>query len=540
MRVIRNYLVFLLVIGFFVSSLPAEKVKPTYAVVGCRIHPVTGPVIENGTIIIRNGKIETLGPAAKVNIPEDAEVVEAQGLEAYPGLIDAYSQYFLETKSPSGSTAQRRPPFSAPAEERSWDKTNFLVLNNLKFKKTTLSSLHKAGITTILVTPPQQIFAGVSTLLNLNGEKFPPMVLNDKVFLHLYFTTSRGGYPSSLMGTVALFRQSFLDAQHYALQKKTFLRFPAKVSRPEYDAFLERLLPYVVEKKPVVFDCANMQDIKRAINLIEEFKLNGFIAGANEAWRVIDWVKRAKNPLLVTVDFKPPLGSRYANLGEELKKKAEKEIYPRNPAELQKNGLTFALVSGKISNPKEFIKKVTQAVEAGLPADKALQALTIVPARLLQVDSYLGSLEPGKIANVILTKGQLLTKGCQVTRVFVDGLSFEVQAPAAKGAQAPSVNLSGKWKVTVVSQMVTMEMTMDLTQEGSSLTGRLTSEMGNWEISEGTLSGDKLTLVIAANVMGQDMELTFEGQATKDKITGSISFMGGSAEMTATRIPDKS
>jgi hypothetical protein len=342
------------------------------------------------------------------------------------------------------------------------------------------------------------------------------------------------------MGTMALLRQSFLDAQHYDLQKKKFLRFPGKVPRPEFDAFLERLLPYVIEKKPVIFDCANMQDIKRALRLIEEFKLNGYIAGANEAWRVVDWVKRAKKPLLVTVDFKPPTTSRYANLGDELKKKAEKEIYPRNPAELQKNGVLFALVSGKISSPSEFMKKVSQAVDAGLPAEEALKALTIVPARFLGVESFLGSLEPGKVANIILTKGELFTKDCQVKRVFVDGVSFEIKAPTAKAAKAAAVNLSGKWKVTAVSQMGTLEMTMELTQEGSSLSGTLTSEMGNWEISEGTISGNKLTMIIAANIMGQDMELSFEGQASKDKISGTISFPGGSAEMTATRIPDKS
>lgn len=539
MRVLKNYLIFFFVWGLIAAPLFGEVVKPTYALVGCRIHPVNGTPIDKGTIIIRNGKIEATGPAEKISIPEDAEVIDAKELDAYPGLIDAYTQYFLESTSPSTAQRQSRMMAASPPEERSWDKTGFLVVENLKFKKTTLDSLHRAGITTILVSPPQQIFAGLSALLNLNGERLPAMVLQDKVALHLYFTTARGSYPSSLMGTVALFRQSFYDAQHYDLQKKTFLRYPDKVSRPKYDAFLERLLPYVIEKKPVIFNCANLEDIKRAIRLIEEFDLNGYIAGANEAWRVIDWVKKARRPLLVSVDFKPPITSRYANMGEELKKKAEKEIYPHNPAELQKEKISFALVSGKISKPGDFLKNVRLAVEAGLPAEEALKALTIIPARYFGVDSYLGSIEPGKIANLILTKGELFTADCQVRRVFVDGLSFEVKTAEAKSTgKAAAVNLSGNWKASLVSQMGTLESTWELTQEGNKVSGMIASEMGNWEISEGTLSGNKLTMVIMANIMGQDMELTFEGEASKDKIRGTISFAGGSAEMTATRIPD--
>jgi len=185
------------------------------------------------------------------------------------------------------------------------------------------------------------------------------------------------------------------------------------------------------------------------------------------------------------------------------------------------------------------LKNVRLAVEAGLPAEEALKALTIIPARYFGVDSYLGSIEPGKIANLILTKGELFTADCQVRRVFVDGLSFEVKTAEAKSTgKAAAVNLSGNWKASLVSQMGTLESTWELTQEGNKVSGMIASEMGNWEISEGTLSGNKLTMVIMANIMGQDMELTFEGEASKDKIRGTISFAGGSAEMTATRIPD--
>jgi imidazolonepropionase-like amidohydrolase len=251
------------------------------------------------------------------------------------------------------------------------------------------------------------------------------MVVRNGAALHVNFTTERGGYPSSLMGTIALIRQSFIDADYYAARRAQYAKSPAGLKRPAYDARLEALVPYVKDREPVVFQCNNQEDIKRALKIAAEFKLNAVLAGANEAWRVADVLKKNPVPLLVALDFRPPATSKYATQGEELRKSAEAEIYPANAAALAKEGIAFALVSGANADGASVLKAVRAAIKAGLAEDAALRALTLQPARVLGLDRTLGSLEPGKIANIVLVKGGIFDEGGRVVRIFVDGVLFE-------------------------------------------------------------------------------------------------------------------
>jgi len=251
------------------------------------------------------------------------------------------------------------------------------------------------------------------------------MVVRNGAALHINFTTERGGYPSSLMGTIALIRQSFIDADYYAARQAQYAKSPAGLKRPAYDPRLEALVPFVRDRKPVVFQCNNQEDIKRALKIAAEFKLNVLLAGATEAWRDIDVLKASRVPLLVGLDFRPPMTSKYATQGEELRKRAEAEIYPANAAELAKAGLDFALISGTTADGAAVLRAVRTAIKAGLSKEAALRALTVQPARFLGLDRALGSLEPGKIANVVLVKGEIFDDGAQVAKVFADGVLFK-------------------------------------------------------------------------------------------------------------------
>jgi imidazolonepropionase-like amidohydrolase len=429
-RVSAPFLLFLSALLASAAGLAAGDVGPTYAIRNCRIVPVAGPVIEKGAIVVRDGLIEALGPVEKVKVPEDAEVVEADGLVAYPGLISAFTNLFIEMPARAeGAPAAMDEGYPAATplaqEDRFPPGPGLLVLNQLKPRKATVENFHKAGFTTVLVAPARGIFEGQSVLLNLNGEPIAPMVLRNGAALHINFTTERGGYPSSLMGTIAHIRQSFIDAGYYAARQAQYAKNPVGLKRPDYDARLEALVPFALERKPVVFQCNNLEDIKRALKIAAEFKLNALLAGANEAWRDTDILKKTPVPLLVALDFRPPAASKYATQGEELRKKAEAEIYPANAAALAKDGIGFALVSGSNPDGSAVLRNVRSAIKAGLAADAALRALTVQPARYLGLDRTLGTLEPGKIANVVLVKGEIFDENAQVAKVFVDGVLFK-------------------------------------------------------------------------------------------------------------------
>jgi len=540
MKIKKNRLLICLFVAiFFFTATSSARVTPTYAIVNCKIIPVIGSHIEKGIIIIRDGLIESLGPQGKISIPEDAEIIKADGLFAYPGLIDAHTNLFLELpKEEPRRPGAARTTATDPRQKEKAQNPDLMAAKLLKPKKAAVSNLHKIGITTVLAAPERGIYAGQSVLLNVNGEKAEPMVIKSPVALHVNFVTGRGTYPSSLMGTMAFLRQSFLDTAHYFSHKSQFTKSSRGLKRPEYNPFLEALTPYVVKKSPVFFNCANLEDIKRALGLIKEFKLNGFLTGANEAWRVADLlIKNAKVPLLVSLNFKPPSTSIYVNQGEELKKKAEEEIYPANAANLNKKRLMFALTSLGLKKSSDIPKNVQKAIKAGLPKQEALKAMTIIPAKFLGVSNFLGSLEPGKIANVILTSGEIFGEKTNVERVFVDGISFEIKKPP-KGAKPTTVNIAGKWSLKVSGPMGEIESTMELEQDGNQISGSISSSMGRWEIRDGILSGNELALSISATMMGQTMDLSFSGTTEKDSIEGTITFMEWSMELTATRIPD--
>ncbi len=527
----------LLGLAFFVVSAGLAATGPTYAIINCRVLSPPLPVIEKGVIIIRDGIIEAIGPKEKVPIPEDAQVVEAEGMTAYPGFINAHTTFFLETTAEAQPQPQPgRPTPQQQPEERRPSPADFSVLTQLRPRQAVVDSLHRVGVTTILAASERGIFAGQSVLLNLNGEKLEEMVVKNPVALHVQFVTERGRYPNSLMGTMAFIRQSLLDAAYYADQLALWKKNPRFLQRPVFNQMHEALAPFVSEKKPVIFTCNNQEDIKRAIRLIQEFKLQAIISGATEAWRVIDELKQAKVPLLISVNFRPPATSFYAAQGEAVRRKAEEEIYPANPAELHKAGLSFGLTSLGLSEPASFLKNIQQAIKAGLPAEEALKALTIIPARILGVDSYLGTLEAGKIANVVLAKGDVFDPKSQIEKVWVDGKLFKMEKqPEAKTPAATSV--AGSWQVEISGPMGRMEMTMELEQEGNRVRGALTGSYGRWEILDGNLSGQELSFTISVTISGQTMSVAFSGRVEKDVIEGTVEVPGGAADFRATRIP---
>lgn len=527
---------FLSMLVIIVFSICAE-VGPTYAIVHCTVVPVSGPHVENGVIIIRDGMIESVGVFGDITIPEDAEVIEAREMFAYPGLISAHTNLLLEPARPPSQAQRQASTPQQPDEKPGWQKVELLAFENLRIKKTTIEDLYKAGITTVLIAPKQNIFAGQSVILNLRGENKEAMVLKQPFGLHINFVTARGEYPSSLMGTMALLRQSFLDTEHYFLYKSQFANSPGGLKRPQYDPFLESLIPYVVEKKPLIFNCANLEDIKRAIRITEEFKLNSYISGANEAWRAVDWIKKAQIPLFVSLDYKPPNMSKYVRQGDALKKDAEENIYPANASNLYKNGVKFALTSLGLSKSADVLKNLRKVIKAGFPEDEALKAMTIYPAEYLGIESLVGSLELGKIANVVLTSGKIFGEKSTVRKVFVDGILFEVKQTPEK-EESTLLDISGKWKAVVDSPMGAMDMTIEFIQDGSHIIGSFTSEMGKWEITDGILSGKELTFSISADIMGQSMAMEFSGTVDNESLEGDISFPDGSAKLTATKIPD--
>ena len=533
MKIKRGLVLFWTIAGLVTAA--HAKWEPAYAVVGCRIVPVSGAPIDDGVIIIRNGLIEAVGPRAKVPIPEDVEIIDGKGSIAYPGFIDAHSSMFVQIPPEPPPDPGELFGNVTPSNRVTGRTPDFMAFEHLNPGDAERDACHRRGILTALVVPRQRLFSGRSVLLNLNGGSPSEMVVRNPVALHVGFTGGRGTYPTTAMGVQAFIRQLCLDAAYYRSNKEALAQRGRGVRRPVYDPFLETLTPYLLGKQPMIFACDNQEDIKKAMRLIAGCGLQGLIAGANEAWRVAEALKASGVPLLLTVNFAPPYSSIYSQKGKESREKAEKETYPANAARLNGAGIAFAFTSYGLEKDADLLTQVRKAVKAGLAEDDALKALTIHPARFLGVDSQLGTIEPGKIANVILAGGEIFKDATRVKQVFVDGRRFEIKEEKTEGA----AGVSGKWKGSITGLEGISEVSLELKQEKDAVSGKLTAGERVWDIKDGKAGDESLSFSVTIPIAGKDTTLTFTGKANKDTLEGTLLYSSGKAELKAERLPEK-
>jgi len=399
-----------LMLAVLVSPRGQAAHGEVYALVGGRVFTVSGPVIEKGTVILRDGLVDAVG--ASVVVPVGARVIDVTGLTVTPGLVDGFGAIGLPARTASGGG-----PAPSPA-------ANPLVPQALALDRVRLADALKArdsGITTALVIPREGVLPGQSVLLNLGGEKLEAMVLRQPAALHLHLTSLPRTYPGSLMGTVAYARQALYDAARYREEWKAYEAAPRGHKRPTYDAALQAWQDVLAGKELLIVTASRENDVLRALALADEFKVRVAVAEAPQAARVAEIIKARKLPLLVSVNFDPARAPAFGTPDDD-KERQEIAEAERNPAELHKAGVSFGLVS---AFAPDFLAGVRKAIERGLPADVALRALTLAPAEVLGVADRLGSLEAGKIADVVVWSGEPLAKDTKAKMVFVDGVLYE-------------------------------------------------------------------------------------------------------------------
>jgi imidazolonepropionase-like amidohydrolase len=539
-----------------------------YAIKGGTVVTVTGATIQKGTVIIRNGLIEAVG--ADIPIPGDARVIDATGMTVYPGLIDAYTNIGLGAPAQAPAQggrggAQPAPPVPAitttttsaqPAPTPSGRSPELMASDQLKITAETFDQQRSAGITTALVAPREGIYQGQSALINLGGAEPEKLIIKNSVSLNVAFGSGRGfggggGYPGSLMGVFAFLRQSMLDAQHYKAAWEHYNRNKRGTQRPETDKSLAALQPVIAGAMPVAFAANSEREIRRAIGFGEEFSLKFMIAGGLQSYQIADLLKQKNVTVLLSLNYP----QRPANLedpeSESLRVLRDRADAPKSAAALSKAGVRFAFQSGYLNRPSDYVANAAKAIEAGLPKDEAIKAMTIYPAEIFGVAEQLGSIEKGKIANIVVTSGDLFDRRSQVKHVFVDGKPYEVKQPAPAqagpggrsggrggrpGAAGAAVSAAGSWSITSESPQGPIQLTFTIKQDGATISGEVTSPFGTFPLS-GSLSGNELSFAFTAKIQDQELPVTGKGSIDGDSIRGSMNAMGMDTNFSGTRTP---
>jgi imidazolonepropionase-like amidohydrolase len=553
--------VFTLLLFAAVSESPAQYRTDAYAVINARIITGTRSVIEKGTIVLRNGLIAQIGE--NVSAPADAKVIDGTGLTIYPGFFDANSNIGIaatanaqQARGPGGGGGQPaaaatplpsnsnypyglRPETEASAMIMPLDGSFETFRNN--------------GITTALSVPRDGIFMGESALVDTAGDSVSVMIVRAPFAQHITFRTLGGGriYPVSLMGTFSALRQMLLDAQRLREVKRMYAANPKGMPRPSADRSLEALIPVLNREMPIVINANAEREIIRALDLAKEFELKLIVAGGVESGKVADRLKKQDVPVLLSLNFPKRTAAASAEADPEsmetLRLRAEA---PKNAALLTAAGVKFAFQSGGMTSIADFLANAGKAVEAGLSKDAAIRAITTSPAEIFGVADRLGSLEAGKIANLVMVRGDIFGKDRVITHVFVDGALFEQKPPerpaagrpggrpgGQTGTPAAAPNLTGTWKGTIDAPGEQIDITLTLVQEDTKLTGTVQSALGPADLKNGEVTADGFHFEISVNFGGQNQIVSFSGKVAGDRMTGQTGSPQGSYPFTFTKNP---
>ena len=550
----------------------------SYAITNARIVTVSGATIEKGTVVVRNGLIEAVG--ANLKAPADARVFDATGLTVYPGLIDSLTN--LGTPAPQtggqgggggggGGAAGFVGQLTAQQQQQQQQQqsiTNYPVglrperdvLDELRTTEAGFETVRNAGFTTVLTTGRGGIFNGQSAIINLAGDNVSAMVVKAPFAQHFTFTTIGGIlniYPASLLGTFSALRQMLLDAQRLQEMQRAYAADPKGLPRPPVDRSLEALIPVVTRQVPIVFNANNENEIVRVLDLIKEMNIRGIIGGGQEAWKVASRLKEQDVPVLLSLNFPKRTAAASPDADPEsletLKLRAET---PRGAGRLAQAGVKFGFQSGGMTSLADFFTNAAKTTENGLSRDAAIRAMTLGAAEVLGIDNRTGSIEPGKIANLTLVKGDLFGRDKFVPQVIIDGKVFEIREPArpaggrgnqgaspgapGAGAAPPAgvPNIAGSYAITIDIPGQPTTATLTFVQQGNTFTGQLvSSSFGTSQIQDGKVAADGFSFTTVVEFGGQTIQVTATGRITGNAISGTMDSTAGSAAFSGTKNP---
>lgn len=381
--------------------------------------PGEGNIIEKGTIVIRDGVIVSVG--ANVTPPAWARVWDAEGLTVYPGLIEPALMIAPGDRATVAGThwnARIRPEVSMadhagpPANVR--------------------RDLRNLGFTVAAVYPSTGIVRGSGAVLALADETEYLLAYAGRNAMAIGFDTggrgSGGGYPGSLMGVIALLRQTFSDAQWHAQCVRMYHNDPTGLEPPMRADALVALADVIEGRQRLLFEASDEQNALRFASLAAEFDLDMMILGSGMEFRSLNEILGLNVPLIVPVQYPARPNANTLAMAERtsLRDMQTWEQAPTNARRLVDGGATVALTTHGLRRRGDFHGNVRQAIEHGLSADAALAALTTTPAALLGIEDVAGTIAPGKAANLVVVKGKLFEKDATVRETWVSGRRFEI------------------------------------------------------------------------------------------------------------------
>jgi imidazolonepropionase-like amidohydrolase len=412
-----------------ILSTPAFTQDKPVILKGGKLLTVTHGVIEDGVVVMQGGKITAVSAANSVNIPSNAQVIDATGMTIYPGLIDSETQLGLTEISAEATTNDL-------VELSDEIMPHMHTAEAFHAESALIPVARMNGITNAIVAPEgADTLPGQDSFIQLAGANASEMLLIRDNAMPLNFTgdqrRNKGGFdkrkfPSTRMGLAAQLRQAFIDAQDYKAKWADYERKKGDAAQnaqnkdkdkdkkaeplaPKRDLKLEALIPYLEGKKTIVLAAESPSDLETAVNLANEFKLKFVLNHISHSQPVLDYVASLKVPVIVGPIYEAP------------KEDERYDTVYSLPAQLYKRGVKIVFASYSAHNVRNLPDQAGFATAFGLPYDEALKAITLNAAEIWGVADRLGSLDVGKTANVVVANGDPLDVKTDVKQVFIQG-----------------------------------------------------------------------------------------------------------------------
>ena len=572
-----------------------------YAIENARVVVAPGEVIENGTVLVRDGLIEAVG--RDVNVPYDAARVEGDSLVVYAGFISGLTHAGIPQQSNGEDDPDVENPGAPPANVAGIqpDRTARAMLDPAE---DTLDQLREAGFTTAHTVPRGSLLPGRGAVIQLAGDSPGEMVLREDASVFAQFEGADDVYPATDMAVIATMRQVLRETERRRQVRQQYEENPRGLSRPRYDDIHAALLPVVNGEKPLFFFTEGALGIHRATSLHEEQDFPLAMAGLQQSFAATETLQELQSderstPLFLSLalpeepddapeaqpdsarpvadttqadslavgpdtskaitperpgsSFIRDLRTRsYEDIDDERENLLARrglyaERYYANAAALEEAGLRFGF-STMQADAGDLLDNLRKMVEYSLPEEDALAALTTDAAALLGLSRRLGTVEEGKIANLVVTDGSLFEEDTGVRHVFVDGRQFTYETSSDEtssdeGGNAPSaegVDPAGTWELEISTPGGTQTRTLVVEGSPGNLTGTITGPEGEEQTAENlTLDGSTLSFEFEG---GQAGTLSVSATISGDEMEGSLSvpgYGGGSLEGTRVSGPER-
>ncbi len=420
--------------------------------------------MEGADLIIQKDVILQIG--SNLEIPDHAVEIDLTGKYIYPSLVEIYSRYGLPSGRETGGTS-RSFRMSTPQFESSkpgaynWNeavKSWYNASEEFQVNEKDAEQLRELGFGTVLTFRADGIARGTSSLVTLSANSPNKAMLSEKVAAHYSFDkgTSGQNYPGSLMGSIALLRQTYLDASWYkSLTDRKFSDLSLEAWNENQDL-------------PQIFEAGDKFSALRADRIGDEFGVQYIIKGDGKEYQIIKEIRAMGTPMIIPVNFPkaPDVSDPYKNMLIPLEDLKHWELAPSNPAVLTSENIPFALTSHGLTNKKEFLPNIRKAIEQGLKEEDALRALTLEPARILQVDHLVGKLKEGMLANFLITSGDLFDENTIFYENWIQGERFvlsDMSLPDLAGTYRLTIEGEQEYTMTITGKpgKYALEMTLD-------------------------------------------------------------------------------